>query len=224
MLVTDGISPALRELAEQYPGYFRRAMLAAGQRWKRILGAEMRAGNPAGKAFAPLHWLTKRNKQTQQLGITFGAKEALRSELKKNRQAKDTPLKGSLRTQELTRKRALIKRAYRVTEGFGGLLPELSEFATPQGGVEVGWLGTIKAGIDKSLARWQRNENRALNRQERHAMHRKFGRNLPFTQKERPARPPVEPQQEVFAKDVNTSAIKTIDALVMNAKRKARNR
>lgn len=228
IIVKDGITPALRQLAEQHPKEFQRALVNMGQRWRRILGTEMRKGAPNGQAFTPLSAMTlalrqgkivtirraNRRKGIAALQTATGPGAQIR--LSRRQMKAEGVGKDSKRWQKTVRtKKALV--------GFGGKLPDIAEYSMPQetGGVEAGWIGKIFAGSNRSSARWQRSEARLFTRAERRKFHVIFGERLPMESYNRPSRPPIAPQAERFSQDAQTTIPKTIQALLANAARYA---
>src|ERR1035437_4635521 len=56
--ISDGITPAMQEMARQFPVEMPKAMISLGQWLRKKIAIETKAGSPAGETFAPLNALT----------------------------------------------------------------------------------------------------------------------------------------------------------------------
>ena len=193
--VRDDISPALSAMAVESPQALKRAMLALGQRYRKRISTEFRAGNPAGQPFAPLSPVTLQLRKMKLDTIKA-----------KRRQMRAEGVAGaSKRGRSLTRARSML-------QGFGGVLPTLAEFQT-QTGVRVGFLGILRVRSDRAVARYQRAESRPYSKAELHKWHKLFGKTLPERSYNRPRRAPVSPFEDSWNTDALGSIRKTFEAV-----------
>jgi len=58
IIIKDGITPAMQEMARSFPKEINQGMISLGQWLRKKIGTESKAGDPAGEAFQPLNVLT----------------------------------------------------------------------------------------------------------------------------------------------------------------------
>src|SRR5436190_1546146 len=112
--VKDGITPSLTELAEQFPREFRKGLMDLASRYKRRMAQEIRAGHPAGVQLAPLDPITLELKAKQMLRVKT-TRKTMRRAIRE----------GWLNYQPKIKN---LARFARQQKGFGGRIPDLSEY------------------------------------------------------------------------------------------------
>lgn len=223
IIVVDNITPAMREMAKDYPGVMRGALKNLGQRWRRIISEQMREGVVAGVKFPDYDAITKRAKRQRELGIVFNRVAGLKS-LRKQARAEGVA-KTSLRAHGLRERKKQITTAFQDL-GFGGRLSRLTEgYASDNLKFGVGFLGKQFPTADRSAARWMRNEQRAFTKGERRWLHGLLKSDSIPSRYLRKERPPVAPQEKNFQEDANVSLEKSVKARIaaIESKRLARN-
>lgn len=219
--VKDEITPSIKELARQYPIFYRQALKDLGRKWRKVLAAEWKAGEPAGKTLVPLADITgilKRQRQgasRQKLDVFRTARKKRVKELRAQMVAQSSR---AYRFGTFTDKIKRLQNQIEVQEGHGGKLTSAVSFEVSPNGINVGLLRTL--GLELWGEAYQEGKNRAFTSQERRMLHRRLRSNDIPQQYKKPTRSVIEPHQFAWNKDAEDTVRKSLMARVEAAKAK----
>ena len=224
--VIDGISPALEQIAKEFPADFQRALVNVGQHFRKLIGPAMRAGTPHGETFAPLSETTMRVRQESGQS-NFVARQAVvhqRAILRKGvkagkatfREAEYAKLKISDRASRLRHKESNL-------QGFGGKLPNLVEWDTVGQVMAVGFIGKVFQNTGRIASHWMENVSKPFDTKQRHWLHALYRSKTIPAMYDRPLRSAVMPWGKSLGETAQDTIIKSMKAnIIRNSGRQAR--
>ena len=162
--IQNGVYPVLERMYREWPQEFPKALNNFGQRLRKRMMQEIRAGRPAGTQLPPLNPDTLKAR------------------------ANGPQTKAAKRAQRALRQQRKGDPAYKVSQiaGYGGKLSDLIRYATAANGssmdyaLEVGWLDSQTPGVSKSAEKWQDAVQRQMTNKERR-FRRVYGLTQPRT-------------------------------------------
>lgn len=220
VVINDGVTPTLQDLAQSFPKEFKKALMDLGQRYRRRMREEFRAGSPAGQTLAPLSPLTIQMRHRRLAKRAFDKVRVSRRDSLQGKRARRLLKKAREAAQVNFRKH--LYEIESEMQGFGGKLPSLTEYKVEADNtLRVGWLGGVVKGSPKLISGYQPALKRTFTKDERHQFHQIFGKTLPVQSYSRPERVVPAVFKPDLANDGYLTIVKSIKGRLLAARAKA---
>ena len=219
VVVKDGITASVEELARQYPLFYRRAVADLGRRWRRRIAQEWKAGVPGGSTLVPLADVTGILKAQRQSGQRKKLDVWKSGRRRRLREIKTQLLTGRAAEygtfdQRIKRLRSNIE----TLEGHGGKLPGAVSWEVRGQTLNVGMLQGV--GLEAWGESYQEGKTRPMRREERAMFYRRLGtKNIPRVYR-KPERSVISPFGTEWSQDAQDTVRKSLLAQIENAQSK----